>query len=103
VLADHNRRIGQLKRCRPGQQLKCGAREGVFVGPAVEIQPLELFWSAVGDRAHHHIGLGKTADVTELSGDAEKGAKMRRLRAVASPSKILAGLTSRCSIRSEWA
>ncbi len=53
--------------------MKCGAAQRVLVGTPVDVVAQELFGCGVSGRPHHHVGGGQTADVADLSGNAEVG------------------------------
>ena len=53
--------------------MKGRAAQCVFVGTAVEIQPLQLFWRAISGGPDHHVRCGETTDVPQLPGYPEVG------------------------------
>ena len=71
VLPDHRDRVGVGERRGAGEQVKRRRRQRVLVGAAVEVGSDQLLGGRVSDGAHRDVGLGDSADVGELTGNAE--------------------------------
>ena len=71
MLADDDGGVGVLERRRTGEQLKCGGRQRILIGPPLDLSARQLFRCGVGYRANGHVGPSQTAGVVRPAGDPE--------------------------------
>ena len=91
----------------PVSRLKAVQPRAYWSARASRSLPCSCSGSAVRGRADQHVCRGQAADLAQFfAGDAGKSASRMRRRGLAGelePSRMLAGLTSRCSNPREWA
>ena len=84
--------------------MKSRGGQRILVRAAVDVGSRQLFGRGVGDRSDGDIGLGDTADVAEVARYTEvRQQDSAIIRLSGWVSRMLAGLTSRCSRPRSWA
>ena len=97
VAADDGRWVGFREELRSGQEMVGAGRQRVLIGAPVDVCTHQLLRRSIGHRSHRHVGGGQPADVGQLARYPEVANRTRRSPSSGSVSKMLAGLTSRCS------